>query len=62
MVWGQTKRFVVSLMHTTRNVFTLRATNVISGVNGEVMPNQWQWELHVGPVESIGVGDQVWVA
>lgn len=32
----------------------------ISGVNGEVMPGQW--EFQVGPVEGISAGDQVWVA
>ncbi|CAG7882733.1 hypothetical protein BRARA_C03667 [Brassica rapa] len=32
----------------------------ISGVNGEVMPGQW--EFQVGPVEGISSGDQVWVA
>ncbi|CAF2045268.1 unnamed protein product, partial [Brassica rapa] len=32
----------------------------ISGVNGEFMPGQW--EFQVGPVEGISAGDQVWVA
>ncbi|KAJ0238400.1 Glutamine synthetase cytosolic isozyme 1-3 [Hirschfeldia incana] len=32
----------------------------ISGVNGEVMPGQW--EFQVGPVEGISAGDQVWMA
>ncbi|CAN6991093.1 hypothetical protein IGI04_003407 [Brassica rapa subsp. trilocularis] len=32
----------------------------ISGVNGEVMPGQW--EFQVGPVEGISAGDQVWIA
>ena len=32
----------------------------ISGINGEVMPGQW--EFQVGPVEGISAGDQVWVA
>ena len=32
----------------------------ISGINGEVMPGQW--EFQVGPVEGISSGDQVWVA
>lgn len=32
----------------------------ISGVNGEVMPGQW--EFQVGPCEGILSGDQVWIA
>ncbi|CAH8287226.1 unnamed protein product [Eruca vesicaria subsp. sativa] len=32
----------------------------IPGVNGVVMPGQW--EFQVGPVEGISAGDQVWVA
>jgi glutamine synthetase len=32
----------------------------ISGINGEVMPGQW--EFQVGPSVGISAGDQVWVA
>lgn len=32
----------------------------ISGVNAEVMPGQW--EFQVGPVGALEVGDQVWIA
>jgi len=32
----------------------------ISGVNGEVMPGQW--EFQVGPTEGINMGDHLWVA
>lgn len=32
----------------------------ISGINAEVMPGQW--EFQVGPVEGIEAGDQMWVA
>jgi len=32
----------------------------ISGINGEVMPGQW--EFQVGPVVGISSGDQLWVA
>ncbi|KAI3783722.1 hypothetical protein L1987_42808 [Smallanthus sonchifolius] len=32
----------------------------ISGINGEVMPGQW--EFQVGPCVGISAGDQVWVA
>ncbi|KAJ7548305.1 hypothetical protein O6H91_07G006500 [Diphasiastrum complanatum] len=32
----------------------------ISGVNGEVMPGQW--EFQVGPVVGIAAGDQIWAA
>ncbi|KAH7706535.1 Protein GLN-3 b [Aphelenchoides avenae] len=32
----------------------------ISGINGEVMPGQW--EFQVGPCEGIAMGDQLWVA
>ncbi|KAG4160697.1 hypothetical protein ERO13_D01G014100v2 [Gossypium hirsutum] len=32
----------------------------ISGINGEVMPGQW--EFQVGPVTGISSGDQVWMA
>jgi len=32
----------------------------ISGVNGEVMPGQW--EFQVGPCEGIDMGDHLWVA
>ena len=32
----------------------------ISGINGEVMPGQW--EFQVGPVVGISAGDQLWVA
>jgi glutamine synthetase len=32
----------------------------ISGINGEVLPGQWEYQ--VGPVEGIDSGDQVWMA
>lgn len=32
----------------------------ISGINAEVMPGQWEYQ--VGPVEGIDAGDQVWMA
>ncbi|CAN6287062.1 unnamed protein product [Urochloa humidicola] len=32
----------------------------ISGINGEVMPGQW--EFQVGPAVGISAGDQIWVA
>lgn len=32
----------------------------ISGINAEVMPGQW--EFQVGPVEGIEAGDQMWIA
>lgn len=32
----------------------------VSGVNAEVMPSQW--EFQVGPVEGIAMGDQLWIA
>ncbi len=32
----------------------------ISGINGEVMPGQW--EFQIGPCEGISAGDQLWVA
>lgn len=32
----------------------------VSGINGEVMPGQWEYQ--VGPCEGIESGDQVWMA
>jgi len=32
----------------------------ISGINGEVMPGQW--EFQVGPAVGVSAGDQLWVA
>ena len=32
----------------------------VSGLNGEVMPGQW--EFQVGPCEGISIGDHLWVA
>jgi glutamine synthetase len=32
----------------------------VSGINAEVMPSQW--EFQVGPVEGIAIGDQLWIA
>jgi len=32
----------------------------ISGINGEVLPGQWEYQ--VGPVEGIAAGDQCWIA
>ncbi|KAL2543375.1 Glutamine synthetase cytosolic isozyme 1-2 [Abeliophyllum distichum] len=32
----------------------------ISGINGEVMPGQWEYQ--VGPSVGISAGDQVWVS
>jgi glutamine synthetase len=32
----------------------------ISGINAEVMPGQWEYQI--GPVEGIEAGDQVWVS
>ena len=32
----------------------------VSGINSEVMPGQW--EFQVGPCEGITMGDQLWVA
>jgi glutamine synthetase len=32
----------------------------ISGVNAEVMPGQW--EFQIGPVDTVAVGDQIWMA
>lgn len=32
----------------------------ISGINAEVMPGQW--EFQVGPCEGISAGDQMWMA
>ncbi|CAH1789635.1 unnamed protein product [Owenia fusiformis] len=32
----------------------------ISGTNAEVMPGQWEYQ--VGPVEGIGMGDQLWMS
>ncbi|KAF7638272.1 Glutamine synthetase [Meloidogyne graminicola] len=38
----------------------LYAGITISGINGEVMPGQW--EFQVGPCEGIDMGDHLWVA
>lgn len=32
----------------------------ISGINGEVMPGQWEYQ--VGPAEGINSGDQLWAS
>ena len=32
----------------------------ISGINAEVMPGQWEYQI--GPVEGISAGDQVWIS
>lgn len=32
----------------------------VSGINAEVMPGQWEYQ--VGPVEGIAMGDQLWIA
>jgi len=32
----------------------------VAGINGEVMPSQW--EFQVGPCEGINMGDQLWIA
>jgi glutamine synthetase len=32
----------------------------ISGVNAEVMPAQWEYQI--GPSEGIGMGDQLWMS
>ena len=32
----------------------------VGGINAEVMPSQWEYQ--VGPCEGIELGDQVWVA
>jgi len=38
----------------------LYAGITISGINAEVMPSQW--EFQVGPCEGISIGDELWVA
>jgi len=38
----------------------LEADLAISGINAEVMPGQW--EFQVGPVDAIEVSDQLWIA
>ncbi|KAK8780631.1 hypothetical protein V5799_018027 [Amblyomma americanum] len=38
----------------------LYAGITISGINAEVMPSQW--EFQVGPCEGISIGDQLWMA
>ncbi len=38
----------------------LRAGLLISGINAEVMPGQW--EFQVGPLEALEVSDQLWLA
>eukprot|EP00200_Dunaliella_tertiolecta_P003590 CAMPEP_0202347934 /NCGR_PEP_ID=MMETSP1126-20121109/6085_1 /ASSEMBLY_ACC=CAM_ASM_000457 /TAXON_ID=3047 /ORGANISM="Dunaliella tertiolecta, Strain CCMP1320" /LENGTH=406 /DNA_ID=CAMNT_0048939559 /DNA_START=348 /DNA_END=1568 /DNA_ORIENTATION=+ len=38
----------------------LHAGIQISGVNGEVLPSQWEYQ--VGPVEGIAMGDQMWMS
>ena len=32
----------------------------VSGVNAEVMPGQWEYQ--VGPCEGVDIGDHVWAA
>lgn len=41
-------------------VACLEAGLDISGTNAEVMPGQW--EFQIGPVDTIAIGDQVWLA
>ncbi|TAL51172.1 glutamine synthetase [Patescibacteria group bacterium] len=41
-------------------VSALRAGLKISGINAEVMPGQW--EFQVGPVGTLDVGDELWLA
>ncbi|HWO93508.1 MAG TPA: glutamine synthetase GlnII [Dehalococcoidia bacterium] len=38
----------------------IRAGLAISGINAEVMPAQW--EFQIGPAAGVGAGDQLWVA
>ena len=38
----------------------LEAGLMISGINGEVMPGQW--EFQIGPIAAPAVGDHLWVA
>ena len=38
----------------------LRRASAISGINAEVMPGQW--EFQVGPLAPLEVADQLWVA
>lgn len=42
------------------NFFYLQAGLIISGINSEVMPGQW--EFQIGPVGPLEVGDQVHLA
>ena len=41
-------------------LYCLKAGLKISGINAEVAPNQW--EFQIGPCEGISAGDQLWVA
>lgn len=43
--------------HTTA---CIKAGLTISGTNAEVMPGQW--EFQIGPLSTVAVGDQVWIA
>ncbi len=43
--------------HTT---WCIEAGIAISGTNAEVMPGQW--EFQVGPIDTVAIGDQLWVA
>jgi len=38
----------------------LYANLTISGINGEVLPGQWEYQI--GPVEGISSGDQMWIS
>ena len=44
-------------LHTT---WCIEAGLQISGTNAEVMPGQW--EFQIGPVDTVSVGDQLWMA
>jgi glutamine synthetase len=41
-------------------VACLHAGLHISGINGEVMPGQWEYQI--GPVEGVAIGDEVWIS
>ena len=43
--------------HTT---LCIEAGLAISGTNAEVMPGQW--EFQIGPVDTVAVGDHLWLA
>jgi glutamine synthetase len=40
--------------------YCLKTGLAISGINAEVAPNQW--EFQIGPCEGIAAGDQLWIA